>query len=90
MLQGLNLSVKYIAPLALSLSTASEPIIGSVLGVRNASVVRPLPVVLLYCWQMFKTSQVSCAGYLLGLTAAPTCVPLCNQPDALTQAMLCT
>lgn len=33
MLQGLNLSVKYIAPLAISLSTASEPIIGSVLGV---------------------------------------------------------
>ena len=32
-LQGLNLSVKYIAPLAISLATASEPIIGSVLGV---------------------------------------------------------
>jgi hypothetical protein len=33
-LQGLNLSLKYISPLALSLSTGSEPIIGSVLGME--------------------------------------------------------
>ena len=47
-LQGLNLSVKYIAPLALSLSTASEPVIGSVLGVQTASAVWPLSVTLLH------------------------------------------
>lgn len=39
-LQGLNLSLKYIAPLALTLSTASEPIIGSVLGVWTAGITQ--------------------------------------------------
>jgi hypothetical protein len=39
-LQGLNLSLKYIAPLALTLSTASEPIIGSVLGVWTAKIMQ--------------------------------------------------
>jgi hypothetical protein len=39
--QGLNLSLKYISPLALSLSTASEPIIGSVLGMWPAGLMHP-------------------------------------------------
>lgn len=42
MLQGLNLSLKHIAPLALTLSTASEPIIGSVLGVWTAGSMQML------------------------------------------------
>jgi len=30
--QGLNLALKYISPLALSLTTATEPLIGSIIG----------------------------------------------------------
>ncbi len=70
MLLCLQTALKYISPLALSLSTAGEPIIGGVIGAfLSAMLLSNVCIVVVPLRRMHVLSDI--AGYLLGLTPAP-------------------